>query len=156
MLLLDFFNKRLKKSISEDMLLAGCFHLNSTFISKNVIPFPYMKKRKAIHKIGSINNSLSIYTKTNSWSFDYQLQEKNIYKWNMTLNNCFICKIISGVSLSGNAPGNIKCPYFVIIILPKLKNCKWLKRLCICNANGNALWSLNCFTIGKIIVFSLC
>ena len=47
--------------------------------------------------------------------------KKSFYNSNITLNYCFICKIISGVTLHGNAPGNSKCPYFNTIILPTLE-----------------------------------
>ena len=36
---------------------------------------------------------------------------------------------LSGVTLSENAPGGIKCSYFDTIISPILKNRKWLKKL---------------------------
>ena len=56
------------------------------------------------------------------WSFvDYQRLQKYFHNLNITLNYSFICKIYIMVTLSGNAPGSIKCPYFDTIILPTLK-----------------------------------
>ena len=62
---------------------------------------------------------ISIQIKIHLWSFvDYQQLQKYFYNWNITLNYCFIYKSISGLTLSGDAPFSIKCPYFDNITLP--------------------------------------
>ena len=69
----------------------------------------YLKKLRIYTKLGpeTVHKPLiSIYTKTYLWSFvDHQYLKKYFFIWNITLNYCFICKIIWGLTLSGNAPG---------------------------------------------------
>ena len=49
---------------------------------------------------------MSIHTKIYLPSFvDYQYLKKYFYMWNIPLNYCFICKIISRLTLCGNASG---------------------------------------------------
>ena len=42
--------------------------------------------------------------------------------------NASSVKSIPGVTLSKNANGSIKCPYFKAVIWPTLKHCKWLNK----------------------------
>ena len=69
----------------------------------------FLKKLKLYTKLGpeTVHKPLiSIHTKIYLWSFvDYQYLKKYFYIWNITLNCCFICKIISRLTLSGNASG---------------------------------------------------
>ena len=50
-------------------------------------------------------------------------------------------KTVSGVTLSRNAPGSIKCPYFDTIISHTLKNYKRLKKLRANSANDHVVQS---------------
>ena len=69
----------------------------------------YLKKLRLYTKLSpeTVHKPLiSIYTKTYLWSFvDHQYLKKYFFIWNITLNYCSICKIIWGLTLSGNAPG---------------------------------------------------
>ena len=55
-------------------------------------------------------------------------------------------KSILGITLSKNTPDSVKWPYFDrLVILPILKDCKWLIKLCSYCDNGNALQSFEVF-----------
>ena len=80
------------------------------------------------------------------WSFvDYQLLQKYFCNWNINYTTASSVKSISGVTLSENAPGSIKCLHFDTIILPTLKICKLLKKLCAASANDHVLQSFEFF-----------
>ena len=83
---------------------------------------------------------ISIHIKIYLSSFvDYQHLQKYFYNWYITLNTASSVKSISEVTLSGNAPSNIQCPYFNTIISPILKNCKWLKKFYAGKTNDHVL-----------------
>ena len=65
-----------------------------------------------------------------------------ISHWTTT---CFV-KSMPGITLSKNTPDSVKWPYFDrLVILPILKDCKWLIKLCSYCDNGNALQSFEVF-----------
>ena len=78
-------------------------------ISSEDYMLQFLRKLKLYTKLApeTVHKSLiSIHTKIYLWSFvDYQYLKKYFFIWNITLNHCFICKIISRLTLSGKAPG---------------------------------------------------
>ena len=82
--------------------MAGCYHLNSKFISKSSslardVILQLLKKLKLYRKLGLdtvFKATISFRTKIYLWSLvDYQHLQKYFYNWNITLNYYFICKI---------------------------------------------------------------
>ena len=111
---------------------------------------------------------ISILTKIYLWSFvDYQYLKKYFNIWNITLNYCFICKIISGLTLPGNGPGYSSIAHNLTLLFHSLKiindsvpmimlfkvlkyfsNCKqvFFYLLSCCNENSN---QKNCYFYQK-------
>ena len=91
--------------------MAGCFHLNSKFISKSSSPFQrcknfmwyqvmiclqLLKKLKLYTKLGpdTVHMApISFHIKIYLWSLvDYQHLQKYFYNWNITLNYYVVCQ----------------------------------------------------------------
>ena len=107
--------------------------------------FQLLKKLKLYVKVGP--EIVHKYSDQNLFTIilHYQHPQKYFYICNIILNYSLSVKSISGVTLSGNPPGIIKCPYFDTIISHTLKNWKWLKTLCADSANDHVLQSFEVF-----------
>ena len=101
-----------------------------------------------MHKISSINSTINIQISIKIKyleSPDSHYLQKYFYIWNIALNYYFICKINIRVYFI-----SWKYPYFAyVIILPTLKICTWLKKLCDYITNHKYL------SCGKITYFRL-
>ena len=103
---------------------------------------------KTIHKTGLRNSSGSIYFKLYLWSFaDYHHLKNDIYNWIIILTYCIICKSISGVNYLEMSLVPSNAHILNATISSVLKNCKWLKKLCVYIANNHVLQSL--FLVAK-------
>ena len=93
-------------------------------------------------KISSRNITLNIYIKI---YYDY-LYITIIYKCIFTTGKFYWTAASVVKSISKNTAGSIKCSYFsCLIILPTLKNCKYIKKICAYSANDQVLQSFEVY-----------